>query len=141
MFNPSDALLSQCGIHEAIHSAVLKCPKDVQPILYRNIMMTGGNTGFKNFRPRVLDGVRGKSLNKIESCKKDVSINFLHSVFFLRPMYIMTGDKFLVFLGRAIIFVQKLAGRYIFARKNGQETNKHPPVLRYTEYIKSAKTN
>ena len=60
MFNPTDGLVDQCGIHEAVHAAVLKCPKELQPILYRNIMMMGGNSGFRNFRARLLDGIRGK---------------------------------------------------------------------------------
>lgn len=59
MFNPTDAQIHHCGIHEAVHQSVLKCPAEYQPILYRNIMMMGGNTGFKNFRARLLDGIRG----------------------------------------------------------------------------------
>ena len=59
MFNPTDAAIDSVGIHEAVNAAIMRCPVEQQPILYRNIMMAGGNTGFKNFRPRLLDGIRG----------------------------------------------------------------------------------
>ena len=69
MFNPTDAQIDHCGIHEAVHAAVLKCPAEYQPILYRNIMMMGGNTGFKNFRARLLDGIRGWSHFIEDNCR------------------------------------------------------------------------
>lgn len=62
IFNPGDGQIDSCGIHEAVHLAILKCPKDIQPILYRNIMLTGGNCSFPNFKVRLLNGIRGKIL-------------------------------------------------------------------------------
>jgi actin-related protein 6 len=59
LFNPSDGLIQQCGLHEAVHEAILRCAPVQQPILYRNIMAIGGNIEFENFRARMLEGIRG----------------------------------------------------------------------------------
>merc|ERR1719427_1243097 len=58
LFNPSDAMITQMGLPDAVHESILKCDNDKQPILYRNIMAMGGNVEFKNFRPRLLEGIR-----------------------------------------------------------------------------------
>ena len=77
MFNPTDAAIDSVGIHEAVNDAIMRCPEEQQPILYRNIMMAGGNTSFKNFRPRLLEGIRGKKIIA------DIAIkNILGSIFF-----------------------------------------------------------
>ena len=46
------------GLPDAVHESILRCDNDKQPILYRNIMAMGGNVEFKNFRPRLLEGIR-----------------------------------------------------------------------------------
>ena len=46
------------GLPDAVHESILRCDSDKQPILYRNIMAMGGNVEFKNFRPRLLEGIR-----------------------------------------------------------------------------------
>ena len=61
LFNPTDGLIPQCGLHEAVHEAILRCNPVQQPILYRNIMAIGGNIEFPNFRARMLEGIRGMS--------------------------------------------------------------------------------
>jgi len=58
LFNPNDAMIRQMGLPDAVHESILRCDSDKQPILYRNIMAMGGNVEFKNFRPRLLEGIR-----------------------------------------------------------------------------------
>ena len=54
----------QSGLVESVNEAILRCDPDQQPILYRNIVSIGGNVCYQNFRPRLLDGLRGNQGNK-----------------------------------------------------------------------------
>ena len=51
-------MIFKMGLADAVHESILRCDDDKQPILYRNIMAMGGNVEFKNFRPRLLEGIR-----------------------------------------------------------------------------------
>jgi len=53
LFNPSDIGMKEMGISEAIVDAVQSCLADVQPHLYSNVILIGGNTLFKGFRDRM----------------------------------------------------------------------------------------
>jgi actin-related protein 6 len=53
LFNPSDIGLNQAGIPEAIFQAVSSCPREIQPALYQNILLAGGNTKYPNFKTRL----------------------------------------------------------------------------------------
>ncbi len=48
----------QCGLPEAIVHSISQCQPDARPWLYRNIVLTGGNANFKNFRERIETEVR-----------------------------------------------------------------------------------
>ena len=58
LFHPSDTGLNQAGIAEAIVAAVEACPLELQGLMYQNIMLTGGNTKFKNYASRLEREVR-----------------------------------------------------------------------------------
>ena len=49
-----DAILNETpGIHELVHSAILKCDLGVQKELYQNIVLVGGNTMIPGFAERM----------------------------------------------------------------------------------------
>lgn len=58
LFNPSDVGLSQAGIPEVIFQAVEACPIKVRAEMYANIILTGGNCKFPNFKRRVEEELR-----------------------------------------------------------------------------------
>lgn len=58
LFNPSDVGILQMGIPEAVAHCISLCDPSAQPWLYRNILLTGGNALFPNFRERVQRDVR-----------------------------------------------------------------------------------
>lgn len=58
LFNPSDVGMPQAGIAETIFQAVEAAPVQHRPELYSNIVLTGGNCSFRNFRNRVIDELR-----------------------------------------------------------------------------------
>ncbi|XP_054632356.1 actin-related protein 6 isoform X2 [Dunckerocampus dactyliophorus] len=53
LFHPSDIGLQEMGIPEAIVHSVQSLPEDMQPHMYDNIILTGGNTLFPGFRERL----------------------------------------------------------------------------------------
>ncbi|KAI0566391.1 Actin-related protein [Gracilaria domingensis] len=53
LFNPSDIGLNQAGVAETIFQAVEACPEHVRGDLYENIVLTGGNCMFSNFKERL----------------------------------------------------------------------------------------
>ncbi|CAN8064393.1 unnamed protein product [Agarophyton chilense] len=53
LFTPSDIGLHQAGLAETIFQAVEACPEHVRGDLYENIILTGGNCLFPNFRERL----------------------------------------------------------------------------------------
>lgn len=52
LFNPSDIGILQAGIPEMISQCIQKCPEAMEGLLYRNIILTGGNTNYENFAER-----------------------------------------------------------------------------------------
>ncbi|KAG8181275.1 hypothetical protein JTE90_022213 [Oedothorax gibbosus] len=58
LFHPSDVHLRNMGIPEAIIHCISLCPEEVQPHLYKNIILTGGNACLPGFRDRVYEDVR-----------------------------------------------------------------------------------
>ncbi|KAF6722117.1 Actin-related protein 6 [Oryzias melastigma] len=53
LFHPSDIGIQEMGIPEAIVDSVQSLPEEMQPHLYQNIVLTGGNTLFPGFRDRL----------------------------------------------------------------------------------------
>ncbi|XP_061750699.1 actin-related protein 6 [Nerophis ophidion] len=53
LFHPSDIGLQEMGIPETIVHSVQSLPEDMQPHMYNNIILTGGNTLFAGFRERL----------------------------------------------------------------------------------------
>lgn len=54
LFKPNELLgLEFSGIHNLIHSSIMKCDIDVRSDLYRNIILSGGNTLFQGFPERL----------------------------------------------------------------------------------------
>ena len=52
LFNPNDISIHQAGIPEMIGQCIEKCPEAMENIMYRNIILTGGNTNYQNFAER-----------------------------------------------------------------------------------------
>uniref|UniRef100_A0A2L2YCC9 Actin-related protein 6 n=2 Tax=Parasteatoda tepidariorum TaxID=114398 RepID=A0A2L2YCC9_PARTP len=61
LFNPSDVNIDEMGISEAIIHCIEATPEDVQPHLYKNILVTGGNASFPGFKERVYNDVRSEA--------------------------------------------------------------------------------
>jgi len=53
LFNPSDIGVNQAGIAETIVQSVESVHPDLHAALYNNIIVTGGNTKFANFKERL----------------------------------------------------------------------------------------
>lgn len=58
LFHPSDVGINQVGVVEAIVDSISSLPKRVQPLLYKNIVLTGGNVKIRGFKERLEKGVR-----------------------------------------------------------------------------------
>lgn len=58
LFCPSDVGINQVGVVEAIVDSISSLPKKIQPFLYSNIVLTGGNANIPGFKERVERGVR-----------------------------------------------------------------------------------
>lgn len=73
LFHPSDIGIPQMGIPEAIVHSIEKCPEELRPHMYRNIVLTGGSCLFKNFKERVKREVRSlaPSLYKVRVTMSD----------------------------------------------------------------------
>lgn len=52
LFNPSNINIHQAGIPEMIGQCINKCPKAMESLMYRNIIITGGNANFQGFAER-----------------------------------------------------------------------------------------
>lgn len=66
LFRPSDIGISQMGLAEVVVEAVSQCEEDAQPWLYRNILLTGGNTAFPGFLERLRGEVRSLAPSHME---------------------------------------------------------------------------
>jgi actin-related protein 6 len=53
LFNPSDIGMKEMGLSEAIVDSVQACHADIQPHLYNNIVLIGGNSLMTGFRDRM----------------------------------------------------------------------------------------
>ena len=58
LFNPSDVGIPQMGIAEAIAHSISLCDESARSWLYRNIVLTGGNSSFPNMKERLEREVR-----------------------------------------------------------------------------------
>ena len=58
IFNPSDIGINQVGLTEAIIDSIESAPKKLHPLLYSNIVLTGGNANIPGFRERLIQGIR-----------------------------------------------------------------------------------
>jgi len=50
LFNPSDIGIDQSGLPEMIMQCIQKTNPYLHPFLCNNILLTGGNTKFENFK-------------------------------------------------------------------------------------------
>eukprot|EP00271_Cylindrocystis_brebissonii_P004517 TRINITY_DN16211_c0_g1_i1.p1 TRINITY_DN16211_c0_g1~~TRINITY_DN16211_c0_g1_i1.p1 ORF type:complete len:478 (-),score=75.71 TRINITY_DN16211_c0_g1_i1:438-1871(-) len=53
LFHPVDLGVNQAGVAECIFQAISACPSRLHPLLYSNILLTGGSTMFPFFRERL----------------------------------------------------------------------------------------
>lgn len=53
LFSPADIGLQQAGIVDMIVASIEACPLDLRPLLWQNIVLTGGNTLFPGFEARL----------------------------------------------------------------------------------------
>ncbi|KAJ8032214.1 Actin-related protein 6 [Holothuria leucospilota] len=58
LFNPSDVSIQEMGIPEAIVHCIGLVEEEMRPHLYKNILLTGGNSLFPGFKERVERDVR-----------------------------------------------------------------------------------
>jgi actin-related protein 6 len=53
LFSPGDVGINEAGISEACVQAVNLCPKILQPLMYENIIITGGTSALPGFQDRM----------------------------------------------------------------------------------------
>jgi actin-related protein len=53
LFRPALACLDHEGIHQAAYASVMKCDVDIRKDLYRNVVLSGGNTMFPGIEDRM----------------------------------------------------------------------------------------
>ena len=74
IFNPSLIDIKEDGIHEVLFKSILRCPEDLQNEMYGNIILSGGNTLFENFKKRLLGEItelnQGKNVIDIIDTKE-----------------------------------------------------------------------
>jgi actin-related protein 6 len=58
LFHPSDIGLNQVGIVETIVDSINSLPTKLQPLLYSNIVLTGGNINIPGFKSRLTRDIR-----------------------------------------------------------------------------------
>ncbi|CAF1055948.1 unnamed protein product [Rotaria sordida] len=58
LFRPSIIGIDQAGIAESIYNSVEQLPEHIRPSLYNNILLTGGNCLFPNFKERLENELR-----------------------------------------------------------------------------------
>ncbi|KAI3403316.1 ARP1 [Candida oxycetoniae] len=68
LFNPQLIGDENPGVHELTATAIAKTDLDLRPVLYQNILLSGGNTLLKNFGDRLL-----KELKEQQDQNKDAS--------------------------------------------------------------------
>jgi len=66
LFNPQDIGIQQMGIPESVQLAISCCEPNVQPWLYRNIVLTGGNVMFPGFKQRLENEIRALAPDDME---------------------------------------------------------------------------
>lgn len=69
LFDPSILNVSTPGIHELCNNTIKKCDKDLQKDLYKNIVLSGGNTMFPGFAERM-----EKEMNEIAFCDTEIKV-------------------------------------------------------------------
>lgn len=73
LFNPSDIGIRQMGIPETVALAIAECEESAQPWLYKNIVLTGGNMMFAEFKERLERELRMLAPDNMEICvRQDV---------------------------------------------------------------------
>lgn len=58
LFHPSDIGINQVGLVEAIVDSISCLPKKIQPLLYSNIVLTGGSVKIRGMKERLVKGIR-----------------------------------------------------------------------------------
>lgn len=58
LFHPSDIGINQVGLVEAIVDSINSLPKKIQPLMYANIILTGGSVNIKGLKERLTKGIR-----------------------------------------------------------------------------------
>uniref|UniRef100_A0A183BI80 Actin-related protein 6 n=1 Tax=Globodera pallida TaxID=36090 RepID=A0A183BI80_GLOPA len=58
LFRPTDVEINQMGLPEALCSSIERLPKEMQLLMARNIVLTGGNALFPGYRKRIELDVR-----------------------------------------------------------------------------------
>ncbi|XP_055947312.1 actin-related protein 6-like isoform X2 [Argiope bruennichi] len=61
LFHPGSVHIPEMGIPEAIIYCIETCPEEIQPHMYKNILLTGGNACFPGFKDRVYQDVRAEA--------------------------------------------------------------------------------
>ncbi|CAM9339438.1 unnamed protein product [Scytosiphon promiscuus] len=61
LFNPSDIGLRQMGLSEAVATCIERCPAELRPQFYANVLLTGGNCAIPNLRERLYSDLRASA--------------------------------------------------------------------------------
>ena len=64
IFTPQDIGINEAGLPEAIWQSVNKCPKLFEKQLYKNVIISGGNTLLRGFKDRLEFDLQGFKPNE-----------------------------------------------------------------------------
>ena len=58
LFTPSDAGIEQAGVAQLVLQSIEASPEPLRPVLWNNVLITGGNANFRQFRSRLEHDLR-----------------------------------------------------------------------------------
>ncbi|ELP87820.1 actin, putative [Entamoeba invadens IP1] len=58
LFNPNLIHSDNIGIHQQIYNCITKCDEKIRKEMFENIVISGGNTSFKNFKQRLQNEIQ-----------------------------------------------------------------------------------
>ena len=96
LFNPGLVDVEKVGIPEMIFETIVACPMDNRPLLYNNIVLSGGSTMFPGYPTRVskdLHSIFKEKIMKGKDYEHNIKINVKDS--FKRKHSVFTGGSVL----------------------------------------------
>ena len=130
LFNPQLIGDESPGLHELTSLAISKTDLDLRPILYQNIILSGGNTLLQNFGDRMLKELKELQQPQQEDSKTSIwNKNVLNDVYNTKmkvKIYAPPERKYSTWIGGSI-----LAGLSTFKKMwvTSEEYHENPDII------------